>query len=252
MPRCRGEREQSQARSTIRAPRQRASPGVEGLNHHAQCRSVVRLFGVSPVHWTSPRKTSQKRAHRRSSVSREERLSFPSRNRFEADSIGRRKGIESAWQPRERALLRAMRALRQGPGLPPAVMTADHTFEQFPIARGPARLHRREAPTMARIPTRTAAGRRRQTATTSARSGGTALDFTLVLCSMTGFSPVKPGSFESCPALNHEPFPPEGNKCGESSRSGFRPWRGSPPEGSTSKTSGAPSNRLQSLRPSRL
>lgn len=30
MPRCRGEREQSQARSTIRAPRQRASPGFRG------------------------------------------------------------------------------------------------------------------------------------------------------------------------------------------------------------------------------
>ena len=52
---------------------------------------------------------------------------------------------------------------------------------------------------MATIPARTAAGRRWQTATTSARSGGTALDFALVLCSTLGFSRVKPGSFSSCP-----------------------------------------------------
>ena len=48
-------------------------------------------------------------------------------------------------------------------------------------------------------PSRAMRGRRCQTATTSARSGGTALDFALVLCSMTGFSGVKPGFFESCP-----------------------------------------------------
>ena len=52
--------------------------------------------------------------------------------------------------------------------------------------------------------------------------------------------------------LDHWPFPSEGNNCGESSRSGSRPRRGSPPEGSTSNTSGAPSNRLRRPRPSRL
>ena len=52
---------------------------------------------------------------------------------------------------------------------------------------------------MTTISARTAAGSRPHAATTSARSGGTALDFTLVLCSIPGFSRVKPGSFESCP-----------------------------------------------------
>ena len=56
-----------------------------------------------------------------------------------------------------------------------------------------------DARTMATIPARTAAGSRPHAATTSARSGGTALHFTLVLCSPPRFSRVKPGSFESCP-----------------------------------------------------
>ena len=121
-----------------------------------------------------------------------------------------------------------------------------------PDRSSPTRPYPPDARTMTTIPARTAAGSRCHAATTSARSGGTALDFTLVLCSIPGFSRVKPGSFESCPPSNHWPFPPEGNNCGESSRSGSRPRRGSPPEGSTSNTSGAPSNRLRRPRPSRL
>jgi len=52
---------------------------------------------------------------------------------------------------------------------------------------------------MASTPTRTAAGNRPHAATTSAKSGGIALDFALVLCSTPGFSRVKPGLIESCP-----------------------------------------------------
>ncbi len=80
-----------------------------------------------------------------------------------------------------------------------AMTPADQSFGQFLIARRPARPYPPEARTMASTPTRTVSGRRCQTATTSARPGGTALDFALVLCSMTGFSGVKPGSFASCP-----------------------------------------------------
>ena len=95
----------------------------------------------------------------------------------------RRRGIESAWQPWERALPRVMRERGRGSGLPMATKTADQVFGEFPSARRPARLHPPEARTMATIPARTASGSRYQTATTSARSGGTALDFALVLCS---------------------------------------------------------------------
>ena len=56
-----------------------------------------------------------------------------------------------------------------------------------------------DARTMATIPARTAAGSRPHAATTSARSEGTALDFTLVLCSTPGFSRGKPCSLASCP-----------------------------------------------------
>jgi hypothetical protein len=93
------------------------------------------------------------------------------------------KRLESARQPRERALPRAMRARHRGSGLPMATKNADQTFGEFPIARRPASLHPPEARTMATIPARTASDRRCHTAASSARSGGTALDFTLVLCS---------------------------------------------------------------------
>ena len=52
----------------------------------------------------------------------------------------RRRGIESAWQPRERALPRVMGERRRGSGLPMATKTADQVFGEFPIARRPARL----------------------------------------------------------------------------------------------------------------
>ena len=95
----------------------------------------------------------------------------------------RRRGIESAWQPRERALPRVMGERRRGSGLPMATKTADQVFGEFPSARRPARLHPPEARTIATNPARTASDRRCHTAASSARSGGTALDFTLVLCS---------------------------------------------------------------------
>ena len=105
-----------------------------------------------------------------------------------------------------------MRALRQGPGLPPAVMTADHTFGQFLIARGPARLHPREARTMARVPARTAAGSRPHAATTSARSGGTALDFTLVLCSPPPFFQSETRFLRILPHLEPRAFSARGKQ----------------------------------------
>ena len=91
------------------------------------------------------------------------------------------------------------------PALQPGVRPSPDAciYHQRRSAGGPRPTPRRqdqpEARTIASTPTRTAAGNRPHAATTSARSGGTALDFTLVLCSNTGFSRVKPGSFESCP-----------------------------------------------------
>ena len=72
---------------------------------------------------------------------------------------------------------------------------------QLPIARPPTRPYPPEARTMATIPARTAAGRRWQTATTSARSGGTALDFALGRCCTPGPLLGKPGTLTSCPLL---------------------------------------------------
>ena len=68
-----------------------------------------------------------------------------------------------------------------------------------PDRSSPSQTHPPEARSMATIPARTVSGRRRQTATSSARSGGTALDFALVLPSTPGTRRVKPGSFASCP-----------------------------------------------------
>jgi len=82
------------------------------------------------------------------------------------------KRLESARQPRERALPRTMRARHRGSGLPMATKTADQISGEFPIARRPARLHPPEARTIATIPARTAWGRRCQAAASSATSGG--------------------------------------------------------------------------------
>ncbi len=80
-----------------------------------------------------------------------------------------------------------------------AMTAADQALGQSPITRRPARLRPPEARTIASTPTLTAAGSRPHAATTAARSGGTALDFALVLCSTPGVSRVKPGLLESCP-----------------------------------------------------
>jgi len=61
-----------------------------------------------------------------------------------------------------------------------AMSPADRAFGQSPIASCPARLHPPEARSMATTPARTPAGNRPHAATTSARSGGTAVDFALV------------------------------------------------------------------------
>ena len=92
----------------------------------------------------------------------------------EWDFHRRWRGIESAWQPRERALPRPMRARRRGSGLPMATKTADQTLGQSPIARRSTRRHPPEARTMATIPARTASGSRYQTAASSATSVGIA------------------------------------------------------------------------------
>ena len=101
-------------------------------------------------------------------------LSFPSRNRLEMGFNWATEGIQSARQPRERALPRPMRARRRGSGLPMATKTADQTLGQSPIARRSTRRRPPEARTMATIPARTASGSQYQTAANSATSVGIA------------------------------------------------------------------------------
>jgi len=92
-------------------------------------------------------------------------------------------------------------ARRRGLRRQQAMKTADQALGQSPIARRPARPYRPEVRVMATIPARTAAGRRCQTATTSARSEDRALDFELGRCCTPGPLRGKPGTLTSCPPL---------------------------------------------------
>ena len=76
-----------------------------------------------------------------------------------------------------------MRERGRGSGLPISDEDCRSILRAVPDRSAPTRPHRREARTMATNPARTASDRRCHTAASSARSGGTALDFTLVLCS---------------------------------------------------------------------
>jgi len=95
------------------------------------------------------------------------------------DSTGRRRGIESAWQPRERALPRGMRARRRGLSRLQATKIADQSLGQFPIARRPTRRYppdARRPSTMARMRRRSSSVSEPQVSITCARSAGSAPD----------------------------------------------------------------------------
>ena len=132
----------------------------------------------------------------------------------------RRRGIESAWQPRERALPRVMGERRRGSGLPMATKTADQVFGEFPSARRPARLHPPEARTMATMPARTASGRRCQTAASSATSAGIA-SASIELPSRSAWAAVAPATPPLKTALLRPPSPVAVRQAGRQRLPGY-------------------------------
>jgi hypothetical protein len=123
----------------------------------------------------------------------------------EWDFHRRRRGIESAWQPWERALPRVMRERRRGSGLPISDDVCRSILGAVPDRSSPDRASPSRGPHYGHDPSPDGSGQPAPRSDDLCQVRGTALDFTLVLCSTPGFSRVKPGSFESCPRPGNAP-----------------------------------------------
>ena len=165
------------------------------------------FFGVSPVHWTSPRKTSQETAHPPLLGSNLGNLSFPARNRLEMGFNWATEGNPIRAATAGKGFSQGMRARRRGLGR----KTADQSLGQFPIARRSTRRYPPDASrpsTMARIRRRSSAVSKPQASITCLRSAGTTSDFARAIPPL----PVFPGDLRagSIPASATVPAPRAG------------------------------------------